>query len=268
VKLKLLLIISVLICVVGCKGENMKVDLSELKAVPQEKWEQLSRKRIYFAHQSIGYNIVSGLESIKDHVPQMQLNIVETKDFDSIMSGAFMHSSIGRNCDPVSKFEDFEKVMSKADNIDIALLKLCYIDIDETTDLKEIFDKYVYTYDNLEKKHPNVKFIHMTVPLRISSAPWKNFIKTIIGKPLSEQQINIKRNQFNQMIIEKYGSTGLVFDIAGFESTYPSGRKQTFSSKGEKYLSLVPAYTDDGGHLNPLGKKIIASEMLKFLLKM
>ena len=40
---------------------------------------------------------------------------------------------------------------------------------------------------------------------------------------------------------------------------------ETFTKDGENYYSLVPDYTDDGGHLNEKGRKIVAEQLLILL---
>ena len=37
---------------------------------------------------------------------------------------------------------------------------------------------------------------------------------------------------------------------------------------GKEYYTLIPDYTDDGGHLNDLGKEIIAEKLLLFLVNL
>jgi hypothetical protein len=45
----------------SCSGGNMpkeKVSFPSIKDVPAEKWKELSQKKIYFGHQSVGFNII------------------------------------------------------------------------------------------------------------------------------------------------------------------------------------------------------------------
>lgn len=48
-----------------CEGESMKEQPNQstyksIKDVPDSTWKKLSEKKIYFGHQSIGYNIING----------------------------------------------------------------------------------------------------------------------------------------------------------------------------------------------------------------
>ena len=56
-----------------------------------------------------------------------------------------------------------------------------------------------------------------------------------------------------------------LFDLAMVESTYEDGSRYTFSANGHTYYALVPEYTKDGGHLNELGQKVAAEQLLIFL---
>jgi len=60
------------------------------------------------------------------------------------------------------------------------------------------------------------------------------------------------RGEFNRLLRERYAEDP-IFDLAAVTSTYPDGRRETFTLDGKTYESLVPAYTDDGGHLNAVG---------------
>ena len=78
----------------------------------------------------------------------------------------------------------------------------------------------------------------------------------------------MNRQIYNEMIIEKYSGIDPIFDIAAIESTYPDGRRSSFTRKGKVYYTLIPDYTNDGGHLNDLGKSIVAEKLLLFLINL
>lgn len=56
-----------------------------------------------------------------------------------------------------------------------------------------------------------------------------------------------------------------IFDLAKIESTYSDGSRETFTAQGQTYYSLIPDYTDDGGHLNEAGRKKVSEQLLLFL---
>jgi hypothetical protein len=202
--------------------------------------------------------------------PHIKLNILEEYDMEGRNESAFAHSKIGYNEDPVSKMSMFSYfIKNNADkNINIAFLKFCYVDVTSITDGKKLAQKYIYTLDDLKKKYPNTTFVHFTVPLTTIQTGIKANIKKIIGRTLGGYEENIKRNIYNRMIIEKYFGKEPVFDLASIESTSPDGKRVFFNSAGEKYFYLFPEYTDDGGHLNKLGRKIIAEQLIIFLSKL
>jgi hypothetical protein len=80
-----------------------------------------------------------------------------------------------------------------------------------------------------------------------------------------EYDDNIQRNKFNHLLREQYKSYDPIFDLAKIESTFPNGKTCSFTKNGTIYHSLVPAYTNDGGHLNELGGKVVARHLLMFL---
>jgi hypothetical protein len=56
-----------------------------------------------------------------------------------------------------------------------------------------------------------------------------------------------------------------VFDLAAIESTRPDGGRETFEVEGRQVPALVPAYTDDGGHLNGPAAERVARQLVALL---
>ncbi|MBI4845992.1 MAG: hypothetical protein HY810_05920 [Candidatus Omnitrophica bacterium] len=245
----------------------MNVDLSELKAIPQEKCDALANKKIYFGHQSVGYNIIEGVEDIMLEIPQLKLNIKETNSMDDFLKPVFAHSAVGVNSDPYSKINDFRKNIESGigEKADAAFFKFCYVDIVDGADYKKIFEQYKRAILLLEEKYPKVKFLHSTVPLQAANPPIKVFIKKMMGKSDEGQLNNIQRNKFNEMMISEYGSKGNVFDLAGAESSYADGKREFFKDRSKKYYSMIPGFSNDGGHLNKFGRKTVAAKLIIYL---
>lgn len=238
--------------------------------VAGEDWVSLSQKRIYFGHQSVGYNIVDGIKDIMQEREQIDLNIIETTSADDFSDPVFAHSRIGQNTDLSSKMEAFGQTIRQGlgEKTDIAFFKFCYVDITEKTNVEKLFASYKQTMQSLQKEFSNTVFLYATVPLRTVKSSWKTWVKKLIGKDyIWEYADNIKRNEFNKMIREEYGDTGRIFDIARAESTYPNGKREKFKSKGTEYAALAPAYTDDGGHLNETGRKQVAGHLLSLMAR-
>ncbi len=253
----------------ACEGGNMShgtVSLAPIKSIPESAWQKLAEKKIYFGHQSVGYNIIDGLEQIKKETPQIKLDIVEIKDASKLSKPAFTHSEIGDNEDTHSKAQGFSEYMAKGigSSADIAFFKFCYVDITRHSDVDKIFAEYKKTMESLSKKYPHSTFIHSTVPLTESETMVRSMVKAVLGK----EDNNIKRNQYNEMLRKEYGGKEPVFDIAQAESTHPDGTRSTFTKSGTTYYSMAPEYTDDGGHLNEQGQRAVAQELLLLLAKL
>jgi len=264
------MLIFALVLLLGCEGkamENTKVNFSSIRDVSQEEWDKLAQKKIYFGHQSVGFNIIDGIKDVMKENPQIKLNIVETSDPADFNVPLFAHSRVGKNMDPGSKCDAFAGFMENGlgEKADIAFFKFCYVDTPPGVDIKNIFSKYKRTMSSLGKKYPKNKFVHVTMPLMTVQTGIKAWIKKIIGKSIGGHDANIRRNQFNEMLREEFGGKSPVFDLAKIESAYPNGTREEFQKDGKTFSAMVPDYTYDGGHLNESGRKIAAEQLLTFL---
>jgi hypothetical protein len=246
---------------------DSNIKTADINEVSQEDWEELAAKTIYFGHQSVGNNIVAGMTQVMQEHPEVKLSIKEAQGDQDLNGPVFAHSAIGKNRDPQSKISEFKNKMHSGmgKQVDIALFKFCYIDINGNTDINAMFEEYASAMDELQREYPNVTFVHSTVPLEVAGSPLKNKIKKMIGKPLYQQEANMKRNQFNQMLLNKYTGQSPVFDLAGYESLSGAGKRTGFKAGGGNYFTLNPAYSSDGSHLNSQGQTAIATQFLVFL---
>jgi len=260
-----LLAIIFLTFFLGCErdAKTMNINLEELKSTPQRNWEALASKKIYFGHQSVGFNIMDGVTTITQELPNIKLNIRETKDPASFNQPIFSHSRIGKNSNPISKCDDFKKIIESGigDKADIAFFKFCYVDFDSETDIPVLFKYYADTMLRLQAEYPRVKFIHFTVPLKTAPSGIKTVIKKILGRRVDDG--DIQRNSFNHLLREKYTKQNTLFDLAFYESTGPDNKAPQTDTGFSAHL--LTEYSDDGGHLNDTGKKIIAKRLLLFL---
>ena len=258
----------------GCNGGAMdekRLIFATLEGVTESAWKKMAQQRIYFAHQSVGFNIIAGMNDIMKENPQIRLKVIETNDSADINKPIFAHSRIGENTDPQSKINAFasfiEKGMGK--KADSAFFKLCFADIIGTTDVNGVFELYKNTMSHLKKECPQTTFVHVTVPLLRSKISVKTWIKRALGKKdIWGLEGNIKRNEFNNLLIKEYEGKDLIFDLAMIESTFPDGKRSSFTFDRKTYYSLIPEYTHDGGHLNERGRKIVAEQLLIFLAKL
>lgn len=263
-------IILVVIMSWGCEGGKMP-DSTDFKAmlskVPDSAWKSLSGKRIYFGHQSVGDNIIAGIGDIQALDSRIGLKISKLETAGAIKEPGFYHSYVGRNEDPKSKIDDFAtKIQGRVgDSIDIAFFKFCYIDVTPTTDVVGLFKHYQNIMEKLKNQFPQVTFIHSTMPLvKLQDGP-KSWLKKILGKPLSGMDDNIKRDEYNRLLVAAYNGSEPIFDLAKAESTYPDGTRADIIKEGRRYHAMVPSYTYDDGHLNETGRKAVAASLLVFL---
>jgi len=232
---------------------------------------ELEKIKIYFGHQSVGLNIIDGIKDVIAQSDRAKLNIYDVGEFNKDYQSGLFHSKIGNNRDPESKINEFIKVINELNGqIDFGALKFCYVDFDKNTDIKALFNKYENAINKLSEYYPDIRFIHVTVPLKtIDEITWKVKIKQLLGfekiRELGEYYNNIKRNEYNDLMRKKYSQVGLLFDLAEIESTHMDGKRAVYFIDGKQYYALVPEYTDDGGHLNSTGRSIVADKFLLFI---
>ncbi|MET0052797.1 MAG: hypothetical protein ABW095_17175 [Candidatus Thiodiazotropha sp.] len=266
--MRYLMLALILLTLTGCQysdapGETMMSDLSFV-----EDLDALSGARVFFAHQSVGENIIEGLQDLaRQHGRELPLWDLESVAADGSSQG-LIHSPVGKNQQPVSKCVDFEQLIDQtlAGRIDFALLKFCYIDIDRHTDLDTLFAEYQRAMVGLIARHPEITFVPLTVPLRYSPSGPGVWLRELLGRPNNSKLDNLKRNEFNRRLRETYGEDRLI-DIAASESTYADGRRESFRQDGNVYYSLIGDYTSDGGHLNEIGRRWVARDFVRQLAR-
>jgi hypothetical protein len=273
-KIVTILMLVLLPLVYSCEGGKMREETVPQKndVAVQKALEKVAEQRIFFGHQSVGYNIMDGLKDIAKEYPEQHLKIADAAD-PARLDGKpiFLHSEVGQNTDPVSKLNDFSKLLDHGigSKVDIAFVKFCYVDFTQETDTQKLFDSYKAVHKSLKKKYPKITFVHVTAPLTSKQTDvmtlTKNVVKYIIGRPVRSYKDNISRNQFNDMLTKEYAGKEPIFDLALIESTLPDGKRVVNSREGKNFFSLAPEYTSDGGHLNEKGRRIVAIKLLEFL---
>ena len=232
--------------------------------LPQAVWESVAKKKIYFGHMSVGTNILDGIHDLEGEGP-VQLNIVETSDPAAFEKAIFAHSPIGENARPRTKIDRFRAILESGvgDKADVALFKLCYVDIEGGTDIEALISAYDKTIGDLRSRYPKLTVAIVTAPLTAVPTGLKASLKKRLGRGEPDKAANAKRTLFNAHLRETYGDR--VFDLAELESTRPTGERVTFGMEGRMFEALEPSYTDDGGHLNAAGRRIAAAGLLRFL---
>lgn len=222
----------------------------------------LSAERIFFAHQSVGDNLIQGIREIMAADARLNLNIVNSKHPETSTIPVFAEAQVGQNTDPASKNSDFLAILDGG-FAGIAMLKYCYIDIGATSDVQQMFNAYRATIDEVRRRNPAVRIVHITVPLTTVGSPAKAWLKGMLGRNTAQND-NIKRNRFNVLLRQGYAQEP-VFDLAQVESTRGDGSRSYFRSGNEIVYTLAPEYTTDGGHLNQAGRHLAAQRLLEVL---
>jgi hypothetical protein len=240
------------------------------RIIPTNADQVLSKKRIYFGHQSVGYNIVEGMQEWVKERPSLGLKIVESGSPEALDAPAFAHGRIGANYEPLGKIEAFAQTLEQGvgAKADVALFKFCYVDFTPDTDVDRIFSRYKTTLARLHQSFPKTRFVHVTVPLTIVQTGPKAAVKRLLGRKLWGADANIVRNRFNDLMRREYGGHEPLFDLASVESTRPDGQEVRFDQGGASHPALADEYASDGKHLNPDGSRWAAAHLLKTLAEL
>ena len=278
--MKRLALVSMALAVLGwgtvaCRGQATggNGSMHNLAHPDTAVWNAVAGQRIFFAHQSVGSNILQGLSELAATNAGRTPTVVHATDSSAVAGPAIYETAVGRNGDGPGKIDHFKQLVDGGfgAKVGIAIMKLCYVDIDERTDVQSLFDHYPTTLSELEASHPNVTFIHVTAPLQGPPAGtgtgFKQFLKNLLGKSSPGLARNAKREAFNQLMRTAYEGSEQLLDLAKFESTLPNGDRATMMYEGRAIPRLAAEYTHDGGHLNKLGRRIVAERFLTQLAR-
>ncbi len=204
--------------------------------------------RIYFGHHSVGRNILDG---------------VATLSAEAGVAVELQEGPVGQNMDPQSKFAAFEREASARD-VEVALVKLCYVDFTPTTDVAALVRDYRAMIERLQARKPALTILHMTPPLHARPTDVKSRAKRVLGRAVWEEQANLRRLEFADALKATW-PPDTIFDLAVVESTVPGGGREWHPVDGRQVPMLWPGYTSDGGHLNDVGQRVVGKAFLRFL---
>lgn len=225
--------------------------------------ESVARMRVVFAHQSVGNNILEGVRTIakRENVP---LRIDQTRSDTSTEPG-ILHFMVGRNGAPETKIDDFKQTIGAQafGNVDVALMKFCFVDFDADTDPAKLATDYETLIDTLQRDQPATRFIAVTVPLETLQTGVRAWIKRVLGRAPGGYASNARRYAFNEELRHHYTPSQL-FDLAHAESS-AGGSAQTYTFNGATAEALDPALSADGAHLNRNGEVAVASALIRAL---
>ena len=229
-------------------------------------WRDLGRLSVVFGHQSVGNNLLGGVERLAAW-DGARVTIREQRKGPALPG--INHFPIGRNGDPASKILDFAAALDAgaAQGADMALMKLCYADFNAGTDAKQVAEQYITSLETLAQRYPNTRFVAVTTPLKAVQTGPKAWAKRLLGQLPSGYLDNARRGEFNTHLRTHYLASGRLFDLARAESD-AMGECCKIQVEGHEVEALNPALTDDGGHLNERGQALVGTAFLNFVSTM
>ncbi len=252
---------------IGCQRGQVDSSASTQQAVSAElrgNLERARQRRVLFAHKSVGENVLSGLRAVlAESSLEWKIANVEQAPVGAVL----VEATPGENGDPRSKVDGFAALVRQASPPpDLALMKLCYVDVVEGTDVAAVFGHYEQTLKQLEQELPQIVFGHVTVPLSPPSRSAKDRVKRWVGRSVWADVGNAKRAEYNARLRAAFPAER-IFDLAAIEATRPDGSREEIVVGGQTVPSLVPAYASDaGGHLNALGQRVAAEGFVRFVV--
>jgi len=257
-----------LLALTGCSSNDHREQregdqLRSLGEVSEAQWQGLGRRKIFYGHQSVGRNILQGIRELEARDSRIRLNIVSSAAPEQVEGPALVEYAIGRNGDPESKEQAFAAIMERGMGRQggIAMYKYCYLDTLPSTNPEEMFARYRANVAALQHKYPELVIMHVTSPLTSVESPLKYWIKKALLRA-TDRDLNTKRNRYNELLRNEYAGKAPIFDLAKVESTRPDGSRSFLLRDGKPVYTLALEYTDDGGHLNELGRRVAAEQLL------
>lgn len=214
-----------------------------VSAYSQGTMDKIGEASFYFAHASVGGNMVAGLNDLHSGngaFYQLQTVSASATPPADVLAGRIYENDRG-NPGWQEKLNEFDQALGNgwAGKADLAMDKFCYID--QAADA----DAYLSFMQNMEAKYAGsgTRLVYATMPLTADSDGG-----------------NILRNNFNNAVrsFVAGSSDRLLFDIADIEAWDATGIEHTFVSGGITYQQLYAGFTSDGGHLNDVGGRRVA----------
>ena len=208
--------------------------------IPQSTIDQLAQFRWFFAHASVGSDMMNGIAALHSTHPS-RYPIQHSDDDDTppaTTAAATIYDYARGNpdwSDKVSWFEGFASNGWRSPAVNIALNKFCWIDpyVDTNT--------YLASMQTLEGKYPDTIFVYMTIPLT--------------GDADGE---NNARNNFNRTL-RHFCTTHnrVLFDVADIQSHDINGTAYTYSTSNQlMYIGFAVSAGD--WHLNDVARPWVA----------
>ncbi len=230
-------------------------DASTVTAALQKRW--------IFAHQSVGYQVIQGIQSWCNDFSLPNPIVVDVTSGSIPGSGGYLgHWYAGTNGDGFSKLTDFDTRIRGGlhAQADIFVIKFCYADLRPNVGYTpaQLFAQYEATIDGLRASYPTKTFIAAT--------------ETIVMEVDEDGPNNALRMEYNNLVRAKYGPPGppnTLWDIALALSTDPSGNRIRTGTAPNWVEHLYSAYASpDQEHISgagSIGRKAASKPLLQIL---
>ena len=212
-------------------------------------------RRLVFAHQSVGMQVISGIEALATDLGQPDPLVIDVTTDTIPGSGGFVgHFYCGTNGDGFTKTDHLDSLLrgGLAAEVDTVVLKFCYADLRSGSGYTpaDLFAEYSATMDALATDYPAVTFIFATETI------------VNIGDEDHISGANALRQTFNDLVRAEYGSTGLLWDVALAESTDPDGNRTIDGGVEYLYLGYASADLEHISGVDNIGRKAAATPLL------
>ncbi len=253
-KIGVLLFLGIILCLFSTYADASNVVVNHTNynlydSVSETVRNSVAAQKVFFAHASVGGNIVSGMEDLNSSDSSLYMLQNESADASpsETSEGVFYDYNRG-NPGWESKVSNFETYVSNgwhSSNVNVAINKFCYIDTDAN------WETYRDSMQNLETSYPDTVFVYMTMPLKTDEDSEDGWLR---------QQFNANLRDWIDSQDGKY-----LLDIADIEAYSAVGVESTSSWDGNRYQMLVSGFSSDGGHLNETGRQRVAKAFYSLL---
>ena len=223
----------------------------------------LCEKRIFFAHESVGANLLHGVQHWFGRHADLRLQLVESEDPATLAPGTWVHARFGHNGDPGRKLTRLRELVERGigANADLVLFKLCYVDVGAQTGIEALHGRITEALGELRRRYPRTELAMMTVPLTAMQRGPKAWARRLLRRLDANAEDNLHRQALNQRLRR---SEATLFDLAWLESLDTEGQQATQMHRGLAVPVLADCNTDDGGHLNAAGQVRLARALVEF----
>lgn len=204
--------------------------------------EKIGRLSVFFAHASVGGNLVDGIRRLhQQDARRFSIRIEDATGSPPARteSGVIYEFNRGNPgwSTKIQSFEGYVRNGWHGSKAPVVINKFCFIDQNAS------LDDYIQSMSRLESEHPDTAFIYVTMPITRTA------------------DANATRRQaFNDGLRKWARANGkALFDIADIEAWTPSG---------SQCAGLCAEYTEDNGHLVPKGQLRAARGLYSLFLQL